>query len=176
MYYIQKQNSNLTDEWNAILDDVIEIPWATEAFGKAPDAINFWMGDSRAVTSTHKDPYENIYTVVRGHKDIILYPPSDISFMPYKQCKPTKFERRYPEEVNKQQNEIQGIDGLSSPAFSIVDVNGPSVPWIVIDPLNPDLLNYPQFKKTSPFHIRLNAGDMLYLPSLWFHHLRQSHG
>ena len=24
--------------------------------------------------------------------------------------------------------------------------------------------------------MRVNAGDVLYLPSLWFHHLRQSHG
>lgn len=24
--------------------------------------------------------------------------------------------------------------------------------------------------------LRLNSGDVLYLPSFWFHHLRQSHG
>ena len=26
--------------------------------------VNLWMGDSRAVSSVHKDPYENIYIVV----------------------------------------------------------------------------------------------------------------
>ena len=49
-----------------LLQDIEELQWAKEAFGKNPDAINFWMGDGRAVTSTHKDPYENIYCVVKG--------------------------------------------------------------------------------------------------------------
>ena len=32
----------------------------------------------------HKDPYENIYVVVRGHKDVILHAPSDHPWMGYK--------------------------------------------------------------------------------------------
>ena len=50
--YIQKQNSNLSDEFSVLSNDVSELPWASEAFGKAPDAVNFWMGDGRAVTSS----------------------------------------------------------------------------------------------------------------------------
>ena len=156
------------------MDDIEEISWATEAFGKSPDAINFWMGDSRAVTSTHKDPYENMYAVLRGYKDIILYPPSDSSFMPYKQCKQSKFQRC---DVSKSDSEIHiGADPATTSKFSIVDVDEKAIPWIVIDPLKPNLSKYPRFSKSSPFHLRLNAGDLLYLPSLWFHHLRQSHG
>lgn len=53
VFYIQKQNSNLTDEFKEVFSDVdSEINWASEAFGKKPDAINFWMGDERAVTSS----------------------------------------------------------------------------------------------------------------------------
>ena len=37
---------------NELIDDIIELSWAREAFGKNPDAVNFWMGDSRAVTSS----------------------------------------------------------------------------------------------------------------------------
>ena len=33
-------------------EDVSEMSWASEAFGKDPDAVNFWMGDGRAVTSS----------------------------------------------------------------------------------------------------------------------------
>ena len=52
VFYIQKQNSNLTDEFPELLDGVpADIPWMSEALNKTPDAVNFWMGDQRAVTS-----------------------------------------------------------------------------------------------------------------------------
>ena len=51
--------------------------------GKVPDAVNFWMGDERAVTSMHKDHYENLYCVVDGAKTFTLIPPSDQPFIPY---------------------------------------------------------------------------------------------
>ena len=51
--YVQKQNSNLTDEFSVLLGDVEELSWAREAFGKEPDAVNFWMGDQRAITSSN---------------------------------------------------------------------------------------------------------------------------
>ena len=54
VFYIQKQNSNLTEEFAELMVDVDEeIRWASEAFNKKPDAVNFWMGDSRAVTSSN---------------------------------------------------------------------------------------------------------------------------
>ena len=35
VFYIQKQNSNLTDEFSELIPDVeADIPWATEAFGE----------------------------------------------------------------------------------------------------------------------------------------------
>ena len=37
-----------------------------------------------SVCVVHKDPYENIYCVVRGHKDIILQPPTDLPWVPYR--------------------------------------------------------------------------------------------
>ena len=41
------------------------------------------MGDERAVTSMHKDHYENIYCVVTGAKTFTLIPPTDLPFVPY---------------------------------------------------------------------------------------------
>lgn len=82
--YIQRQNSNLTDDFPELMNDLdpSQINFAREAFNKEPDAVNFWMGDSRAITSMHKDPYENIYCVISGFKDFILIPPVDIHLVP----------------------------------------------------------------------------------------------
>lgn len=79
--YLQSQNGNLNDpegEFASLREDVpAQIPWASEALDKPPEAVNLWIGDSRSITSAHSDPYENVYTVVRGRKHFTLLPPTE---------------------------------------------------------------------------------------------------
>ncbi|KAI5638386.1 cupin-like domain-containing protein [Phthorimaea operculella] len=162
--YIQRQNSNLTEDFMELFQDVgADIPLASEAFNKDPDAVNFWMGDERAVTSMHKDPYENIYCVIDGYKDFILIPPTDLPYVPYK---------RYPQKQFRWKEgrwEITPVKGEG-------DADVEMLPWVCVDPVSPDYTLYPEFKQAHLYHVRLHKGDCLYLPSLWFHHVRQSHG
>lgn len=158
VFYIQKQNSNLTVEFSDILGDMVEdVDWATEAFGKKPDAVNFWMGDSRAVTSMHKDPYENMYCVVRGQKNIILHPPTDLPWVPYREYLPAIYQLNSKTEK-----------------FDTLPITAPPIPWVSVDPMAPDLDTFPEYANATKIEVRLEAGDMLYLPSLWFHHVTQS--
>lgn len=62
-------------------------------------------------------------------------------------------------------------DGSESSEIS----NADTVPWICIDPLSPDFATYPLYRNATPVRVRVEAGDALYLPSLWFHHVQQSH-
>ncbi|KAM8921752.1 bifunctional peptidase and (3S)-lysyl hydroxylase JMJD7 [Pelodytes ibericus] len=160
VFYVQKQCSNLTQEFPELLQDVeSHIPWMSEALGKLPDAVNFWLGEAAAVTSLHKDHYENLYCVISGEKHFILHPPSDRPFIPYELYQPAKYHVH--------------DDG----SFQVVDEEGAEkVPWIPLDPLDPDFGLYPEYANTRPLHCTVKAGEMLYLPSLWFHHVRQSHG
>lgn len=163
--YIQSQNSNLTESLNEFMNDVEpDIIWASKAFNKQPDAVNFWMGDHRAVTSTHKDPYENIYCVIDGFKDFILIPPTDFAYLPYKefQCANYTNVSSSSFEIHRQESEL-------------CVGNNRTISWIDIDPLKPDLLQHPEFSKAHLYNVRVNKGDCLYLPALWFHHVQQSH-
>ena len=75
------------------------------------------------IISAHKDPYENIYCVVRGHKDIILYPPTDYPWLKTKMCSQAIFVKD------------------SSQKFSVkILKDEPNIPWIEINPLKPDLI------------------------------------
>lgn len=75
----------MTKEFPELVSDIDkELPWASQAFGAKPSAINLWIGDQRSVTSLHKDPFENIYCVVNGWKDFVLFPPTDRPWLPYK--------------------------------------------------------------------------------------------
>uniref|UniRef100_A0A9J7Z7J6 Bifunctional peptidase and (3S)-lysyl hydroxylase JMJD7 n=1 Tax=Cyprinus carpio carpio TaxID=630221 RepID=A0A9J7Z7J6_CYPCA len=160
VFYVQKQCSNLTEELPELTGDVqTHIPWMSEALGKQPDAVNFWLGEESAVTSMHKDHYENLYCVISGQKDFILLPPTDRPFTPYELYQPATYRQK--EDGN----------------FEIVDEEDTTkVPWIPLDPLNPDFDRYPSYRLAKPLLCTVKAGEMLYLPSLWFHHVRQSHG
>ncbi|KPP58941.1 jmjC domain-containing protein 7-like [Scleropages formosus] len=171
VFYVQKQCSNLTEELPELIGDLeTHIPWMSEALGKRPDAVNFWLGEAKAVTSTlqwcagcllsvHKDHYENLYCVISGEKQFILIPPSERPFIPYELYQPSKYH--------------QTKDGT----FEVVDEAGASkVPWTPLDPLSPDVERFPQYRHARPMLCTVRAGEMLYLPSLWFHHVRQSHG
>jgi hypothetical protein len=40
-----------------------------------------------------------------------------------------------------------------------------------IDPVRPDLDAYPRFAEATPIVVTLNPGDILFLPSFWWHHV-----
>jgi len=42
-----------------------------------------------------------------------------------------------------------------------------------VDPLNPDHERFPKFRHATPIHVTLKPGDLLYLPSLYYHHVSQ---
>lgn len=160
VYYVQKQCSNLLQELPELTSDLeTHVSWMSTALGKLPDAVNFWLGEESAVTSMHKDHYENLYCVISGEKHFLLLPPTDRPFIPY---------GLYPPAVYHQKDNGE---------FEIIDQErAEKVPWIPVDALDPDLTRFPSFGSVRPVRCTVRAGEMLYLPSLWFHHVTQSHG
>ncbi|XP_067335690.1 bifunctional peptidase and (3S)-lysyl hydroxylase JMJD7 isoform X2 [Channa argus] len=114
-----------------------------------------WM----STALVHKDHYENLYCVVSGEKTFILLPPTDRPFIPYGVYQPAVY-------LQRDNGEFEVVDQSDSE----------KVPWIPLDPLDPDLERYPQYCRASPVRCSVKAGEMLYLPSMWFHHVQQSHG
>ena len=51
-----------------------------------------------------------------------------------------------------------------------------TIPWVAIDPLFPDFNKYPSYRHAHQLKVTVNPGDLLYLPSLWFHHVEQTNG
>ncbi|EPQ59252.1 Clavaminate synthase-like protein [Gloeophyllum trabeum ATCC 11539] len=166
--YMQTQNGNLypagyfepgsvdgSSECESLREDApSEIPWCSEALGRSPEAVNVWIGDSRSTTSIHSDPFENIYTVVRGTKHFTLLPPTEAWCLK---------ERSYPHATYTR-------DSPTSP-LKLAPTDYPPVSWSSIkDPDDPSTLS----SNAHPIHITLQAGDTLYLPVGWWHYVRQS--
>ncbi|KAG0189487.1 JmjC domain-containing protein 7 [Apophysomyces sp. BC1034] len=155
-HYISLQNGSLPVEFALLQDDVDdEISWCSEALGKSPDAVNFWFGDEKSITSLHKDPYENCYAVVRGKKTFVLLPPTEYY------C---THESIYPNAIYTPSQTTGQLELVPS---------GTHTPWIPVDPLHPDLERFPRFAHAHPIVVTVNEGEMLYLPALWFHQVLQ---
>ncbi|KAJ7498918.1 cupin-like domain-containing protein [Mycena latifolia] len=166
IYYLQSQNGNVysnrffegtpdPSEFEALRPDIpSEISWCTEALGKSPDAVNLWIGNHNSVTSIHSDPYENIYTVVRGSKHFTLLPPTEGWCLQ---------ERMYPHAKWTRESPNTALTMTPSPNVSIR--------WAsVIDPHIPG--NLPP--EAHPIRVTVEAGETLYLPAGWHHHLCQN--
>ena len=166
--YIQQQNGNFTTHFPELVDDVdAELQWASEAFGTSPDAVNLWIGNDRSVTSFHKDHYENNYAVIAGEKTFTLLPPCDIHRMhlaqyPVAACHDTEL----------------GLQLVPSPA-------GEHVQWSPIEDLATGTCSNEYQQQYSayfdplmpkPLRITVRAGEVLYLPSLWWHQVEQAAG
>lgn len=184
VYYLQSQNSNLTSTpLMPLLDDLpSNLPFAAPALGE-PEAINIWIGDDRSVTSTHRDPYENLYLVLRGSKTFTLYAPVEELCLHAKMVRTGRLVR---DEANCGQEgefRIELDESTSPPVGENEDVESEGqdnrIPWIPISPLLPrSFLDsvFPYYKHARPQIVTVEAGQMLYLPSGWFHHVRQKSG
>lgn len=164
MPYLQHQNSNLTVELPALLDDVEAcFPWARAAFGGAPDAVNVWVGDARAATTFHKDHYENVYAVVAGTKVFTLLPPCDAYRLALASLPAASF----------QPDGDSGGEGGGA-LVPVLEPGGRRVTWSPVDPDPADLSEarraFPLFFDPSlprPLVAEVGPGDVLYLPALW---------
>ncbi|KAL4242017.1 tRNA wybutosine-synthesizing protein 4 [Abortiporus biennis] len=164
VYYLQSQNGNLyssepsqASEFPVLRSDIPDdLPFCSEALGSPPEAVNLWIGDEGSITSIHSDPYENIYTVIRGQKIFTLFPPTDGWCMK---------EHTYPHAQYTRSSVTNQL--VITPSSSDV----PQIRWSsIIDPddeaeMHPD---------AHPIHITVSAGESLYLPSGWWHYVRQS--
>eukprot|EP00271_Cylindrocystis_brebissonii_P003364 TRINITY_DN1424_c0_g1_i2.p1 TRINITY_DN1424_c0_g1~~TRINITY_DN1424_c0_g1_i2.p1 ORF type:complete len:176 (-),score=28.16 TRINITY_DN1424_c0_g1_i2:30-557(-) len=151
--YIQHQNGSFLEEYSSLVPDAsCDIPWASEAFGCEPDAVNFWMGDERAVTSFHKDHYENMYCVLAGEKHFTLLPPGDLRRLYVTKYPATRYCKTEAEELE--------IVAESPPQM---------VPWSPVDPYPADVATahekYPLFFREGPAPITctVRAGEIFYL-------------
>ncbi|CAK4034396.1 Hypothetical predicted protein [Lecanosticta acicola] len=153
--YAQPQNDSLRLEYPILFPDVPDdISFFTQALETEIDGINFWLGNDRSTTSLHKDNYENCYVQIRGQKHFTLLPPV---------CMPCVNETALP---------FARFDRSLNPAIS----PGEPIPVPIWDPDEPQARATKYSPLAQPLRVTLHAGDMMYLPAMWYHKVRQGNG
>ncbi|RVW67757.1 JmjC domain-containing protein 7 [Vitis vinifera] len=153
--YAQQQNDCFRSEYSALAADCEpHIPWASQALGCLPEAVNLWIGNHLSETSFHKDHYENLYAVVCGQKHFLLLPPTDVHRM---------YIRQYPAaHYSFSQDSGQLKLELDNPARN--------VPWCSVNPYpspetkDAEISQFPlYFNGPKPLECTVKAGEILYL-------------
>lgn len=199
--YLSHQNDSLRQEFSKLLRCVpAELPLATAAFGNAPEAVNLWVGDERAVTSVHKDYYENLYCVLQGEKHFVLLPPTDGAFLPEVHCVGARYRSTQRSDAAAaataaaaggdagDSGEVRTLPfddnfcvvldrdaeaGAGAAEASAAPAAPARVPWIAVDPARPERHLAPAFHLASPVTCVLRPGETLYLPAMWYHRVGQ---
>eukprot|EP00937_MAST-01D_sp_MAST-1D-sp2_P007809 g7809.t1 len=241
--YLSHQNDNLRDaaecgsgQLRGVVDAVpAALPLASAALGNAPEAVNLWVGDGRAVSSLHKDHYENFYFVAAGEKRFALLPPCDVPYLHHARVRTASFVRgssggggggggprlRARLAADGSDLGVRGVRGAGGSAAGtrpsldggcegqgaaggaawhwdiVVDeeaagggegaaASAPSaVTWPLLDPCKAGAgastgadtnARFPRLRHASVLHVRVREGEILYLPSLWFHRVGAAPG
>ncbi|KAH0538393.1 hypothetical protein FGG08_004993 [Glutinoglossum americanum] len=148
-----KENDNLRGEYFLLSGDVErDIAWARIALEKEPDAVNLWIGNSKSVTALHKDNYENIYCQIIGSKYFTLLSPLEVACVGERNFRSATYVKD------------KGGKGLRIEE----DEGGQEIPFPTWDPDRPEIRPTKFSPLGKPLRVKLNAGDMLYLPALWW--------
>lgn len=149
------ENDNLRKEYIQLFSDVPkDIPFARIALQLAPEAINFWLGNSHSTTALHKDNYENIYVQVLGQKHFVLLSPVEAACVNEQVLPAATYS---PKDENE--DEVELIVTMDEPAAT--------VPFATWDPDDPSERPTKFSHLSKPMRVTLEEGDMLYLPALW---------
>ena len=117
----------------------------------------------RAVSSVHKDHYENMYCVLSGEKIFTLLPPSDIAFLG---------EKHYPSARHRYDT---AAGHWTTPLDHDETGKVETVPWIELDPGGDSEVAkrlHPDFEHASAVTVTVKAGQTLYIPAMVRVHLQ----
>eukprot|EP01041_Mallomonas_annulata_P010283 gene10283-21459_t len=176
--YLSQQDDNIRKHFPQLLKDIDEsLPLASMLFGEPkPEAINLWIGDERAVSSVHKDHFENFYAVISGEKSFTLFPPTDIMYLPEIEYPTAKYilpnsNTDEGEEVNIINTRISSTDLTLTNEGCVCT----TLKWIPLDPEIPATYEkYPAYSFSHPLRCTVKAGEVLYIPAMWYHRVSQT--
>jgi len=130
------------------------------------------------------DHFENLYCVLVGCKTFTLLPPADVAFLTESTLKASRYRLKH--NGNGSDGGGDGDGGDRAPVvdhrvtvddLEVTEEGCPSdtVPWIVSDPDDPDAVTrYPALRHAHPLRVHVHAGEVLYIPPLWYHQVSQT--
>ncbi len=123
-----------------------------------------WIGNEKSVSSMHKDHYENLFYVCSGEKEFLLLPPADSLYLSEEDFLTGAF---CPQQSSCHKWAVVTCDSNDTTKWIETDMNT----YITGKSRDSDL---PLLSKSHPIKVLVSEGEMLYIPSLWYHRVTQT--
>lgn len=120
-----------------------------------------------------------MYAVVSGKKRFTLYHPSAVPYLYESEYRTAQWVPKANHNDTGSPTATSSDSSSASRGFELQllqedDDNGALCrPWIAADPNNPDFDAFPLFRKARSLVVEVEAGDVFYMPSMWFHQVEQ---
>jgi len=162
MLYDEKLNTSFYLEYCSIKSDLPELLEDISSFPFAnfleESLTNIWLGNGRTVGKLHFDEYDNLLCQVSGKKTLTLFDPHNNENL---------YEGYIREAVLSY---IPHSDSFHRSTLT----ESTSLVMSPVDLSHPDLKRYSLFKNAVSMTCTIEAGDVLYLPSFWWHEVKSS--
>lgn len=124
-----------------------------------PLLSNLWLGKGATTSPLHYDEYENLLSQVRGTKEILLFPPTDIDRLGYTPRPKGQLLYTWPATFTR-----VPIDETASASRVIFAAS--------VNLTSPSAEQQRELSQCAPRRCTLSAGETLYLPAFWHHEVR----
>lgn len=121
-----------------------------------------------------------MYCVVKGKKHFTLLPPAAIAGL-YEQEYPSARYRHSSSLTSETDlpvdEELTKLFHTKHPEHAdwsiVASPQTGDTPWIPVDPLRMDMKKFPMAAQLQPIECVVHAGQILYLPAMWYHRATQ---
>ena len=157
----RKTNVSAYLEYSSLRQYFPELEQDLEEFQFIPgflklDQLNIWLSNGNTLGKLHFDPYDNFLCQLSGKKELTLFEPHNNYNL-------------YEAHI---QEAVLGYDAANDKLSRRSLLDSTSMVMSPIDIKKPDFARFSNFTRASPLKCVLEEGDVLFMPSFWWHEVQ----
>jgi jumonji domain-containing protein 7 len=135
-------------------EDIYELPFVEGLMERKH--LNMWLSDGHTLGKLHFDPYDNLLCQLSGEKHVTLFEPH---------FNENLYEAHIPEA-------LLGYDKANRKIYRKRLLESTSMVMSPVDITKPNYGRFPKFAEAKRLECILKPGDVLFMPSFWWHEVQ----